>query len=93
MMKSSGEVYNISNKQAPVLFETLGKETVKAIFEKFNKLNITSISFSKPGNMTSYISCEIDGKSYQIKWGDSKNLPPQIVQDFFNYVWSAIRPK
>ena len=93
MVKSNGEVYNISNKQTPVLFKTMNKEQTKAIFDKFKQLNIASVKFLHPGNMTSYISCEIDNKSYEIKWGDARNTPPQIVQDFFNSVWNTIRPK
>jgi hypothetical protein len=92
-LKSTGEVYNISNKQAPVLMEKLNKDVTKAIFDKFNKLNVASVNFLHPANMTSYISCEINGKNYQIKWGDSRNLPPHEIQDFFDFVWSTVRPK
>ncbi len=93
LVKSNGEVYNISNGQAPVLFFTFKKEQIVAIFKKFEQLNIRSLNFSHPGNMTSYIRTEDNGKTFEIKWGDLKNKPPQNVLDFFESVWSDIRPK
>jgi hypothetical protein len=93
LVKSNGEVYNISNKQAPVLFKTFSKEQIAAIFKKFDLLRIRTLNFSHPGNMTSYIRTETDNKTYEIKWGDAKNTPPQNVLDFFESVWSDIRPK
>ncbi len=93
LVKNNGEVYKLEKDKAPVLFEKIGKKEALDIFAKFKQLNITSIKFSHPGNMTSYISYTSDNKTYEIKWGDSRNLPPQNVQDFFNSVWSAIRPK
>jgi hypothetical protein len=92
-VKSNGEVYNISNGQSPVLFKTFSKDQIKDIFRKFDGLNISSVNFSHPGNMTSYIRCEINNKTWEIKWGDAKYAPPQNVFDFFEAVWSDIRPK
>jgi hypothetical protein len=93
LVKSNGEVYNISNGQAPTLFSTFKKDQIAAIFKKFDQLHITTINFSKPGNMTSYIRTEANNKTYEIKWGDSRMPPPQNVQDFFDFVWSSVRPK
>jgi hypothetical protein len=93
LVKSNGEVYNISNGQSPVLFFTLTKEQATNIFKKLDQLNIPTLNFSHPGNMTSYIRIEANQKNYEIKWGDTKNAPPQNVSDFFELVWSTIRPK
>ncbi len=93
LVKSTGEVLNISNKQTPTHFIQLGKDQIKAIFQGLEKLNIAKMNFSHPGNITSYIRCDINNKTYEIKWGDTKNVPPQMVQDFFNSTWSLIRPK
>lgn len=93
LVKSNGEVYNISNGQTPVLFRTFAKQQIKAIFKQFDQLNITSIEFSHPGNMTSYIRCELNSKTYEIKWGDARFQPPQKVLEFFETTWVTIRPK
>jgi hypothetical protein len=93
IVRSNGEVYDISNGQKPTLFKTFNKEQISAIFKKLDQLNIHSLNFSHPGNMTSYIRCESENKTYEIKWGDNKNAPPQNVLDFFESVWSDIRPK
>jgi hypothetical protein len=93
LLKSNGEVYDISNGQAPVLFYTFKKEQTDIIFQKFEQLNIRSVNFSHPGNMTSYIRMDADGKIYEIKWGDANNPPPQNVQVYFDFVWSSVRPK
>jgi hypothetical protein len=93
LVKSSGEVYNISNGQSPVLFKTFSKEQIKAVFKKFDGLHISTVNFSHPSNMTSYIRSEINNKTYEIKWGDAQMPPPQNVLDFFESLWSDIRPK
>jgi hypothetical protein len=93
LVKSNGEVYNISNGQSPVLFKTFSKDQIKDIFRKFDGLNISSVNFSHPGNMTSYIRCEQNNKTCEIKWGDARMPPPQNVMDFFEALWSDIRPK
>ena len=93
LVKSNGEVYNISNGQSPVLFKTFSKEQIKTIFTKFDGLHIPTVNFLHPGNMTSYIRCEMNNKTYEIKWGDARMPPPQNVIDFFESVWSDIRPK
>jgi hypothetical protein len=93
LVKSNGEVFTISNGQSPVLFRTFDKEKIRDIFRKFDALHISSITFSHPGNMTSYIRCELDDKTCEIKWGDPKQKPPQNVLDFFEALWSDIRPK
>jgi hypothetical protein len=93
LVKSNGEVYDISNGQTPTLFKTFNKEQITAIFKKFDQLNIRSLNFSHPGNITSYIRCESNNKTYELKWGDNKNTPPENVLDFFESVWSDIRPK
>jgi hypothetical protein len=93
LVKNNGEVYDISNGQTPVLFKTFKKEQISAIFKKFDQLNISTINFSHPGNMTSYLRCEANNKTYEVKWGDTKNTPPKNVLDFFESLWSDIRPK
>ena len=93
LVKSNGEVYNISNGQSPVLFKTFSKDKITDIFRKFDGLNISSVNFSHPGNMTSYIRCEQNNKTWEIKWGDARMPPPQNVLDFFEALWSDIRPK
>ncbi len=93
LVKSNGEVYNISNGQAPELFFTLKKEQITSIFKQFDQLNISSLNFSHPGNITSYLRTEKNSKTFEIKWGDFKNKPPKNVLDFFEFVWSSIRPK
>lgn len=93
LVKSNGEIYNISNGQAPELFITFPDKKIKALFDRFQQLNIKTIQFSYPGNITSYIRLEQDGKLWEIKWGDSRKLPPQNIHDFFESTWSDIRPK
>ena len=93
LVKSNGHIYNISNGQSPELFITFPEKKSKAIFDRFQQLNIKSIQFSHPGNITSYLRLEQDGKVWEIKWGDSRQPPPKEVQDFFNALWSDIRPK
>jgi hypothetical protein len=90
---SDGNVYNISNGSSPVWFKTFNKEQIKTIFTKFDGLHIPTVNFLHPGNMTSYIRCEMNNKTYEIKWGDARMPPPQNVIDFFESVWSDIRPK
>lgn len=90
---SDGKIFDISNGQGEKLFVTFSNEKIKEIFKSVDKLNIPEIKFIHPGNMTYYIRISRGSNLYEIKWGDHKMPPPQKILDFYNKVWSDIRPK
>ena len=93
LVKENGEVYKVSEAQSEDLIKKIDKKQIAEIFNQFEQLRITEESFSKPGNMTSFIRYTADNKTYEIKWGSPVAVPPQKYVDFFNKVWDLIRAK
>lgn len=93
LVKNTGKIYKISKINAPEFVRKISKKQTSEIFKLFNKLNIMGTDFSHPGNMNYFIRYEVDGKNYEIKWGDSRVTPPQNYVDFFDKVWNLIRQK
>lgn len=93
LVKENGEVYKVSEAQSEELIKKIDKKQITDIFSQFEQLKITGDTFSKPGNMTSFIRYTADNKTYEIKWGSPGAVPPQKYVDFFNKVWNLIRAK
>ncbi|MEI6123337.1 MAG: hypothetical protein WCQ95_06880 [Bacteroidota bacterium] len=93
LVKSTGEIYKIAENKSPELIKTLNSKRTNEVFTKFEQINITTLNFSHPGNITSYIRYTLNGKSYEIKWGDNKVVPPQNIVDFFDLVWNIVKQK
>lgn len=93
LVKENGEIL-MYNKEYPKDFiKKMNKKVTAEIFNEFNNLNISEKNISHPGNMTSFIRYESDGKTHEIKWGGPGYEPPQDVISFFNKVWDIIKLK
>jgi len=89
----NGLVYKVSEVNPEEKILKFDKKQTAEIFKQFEQLNIAGTNFSHPGNMTSFIRYQKNGKTYEIKWGSSDVKPPQNVVLFFDLVWSKIRQK
>ncbi|NNC85860.1 MAG: hypothetical protein HKN75_07230 [Bacteroidia bacterium] len=62
-------------------------------YEEFGKLNITSIDFNHPGNMTFFIEVNTEDGMHTVKWGDEKFQINKAVELFFEKMMTAIYEK
>lgn len=93
-VKSNGEVFKVIDGQpAADMAIKIDKKQIVALFNEFDKLNITVVNFSYPGNMTYFIRYSDNNKTYEIKWGSPNVAPPQNYVAFFEKTWSLIRKK
>lgn len=62
------------------------------IFKKAEELELSSIKFNHPGNMTYYLILKTPPKSNVVKWGESGISIPPDIKEFYDYLLSVFKP-
>jgi hypothetical protein len=66
----------------------LKKSTTKEIFAKAGELNLSTLKFKHPGNITYYLILKQPPRSNEIKWGEAGIVPPDDIIAFYDYLIS-----
>ena len=64
----------------------LKKSKTKEIFGKATELELGTLKFKHPGNMTYYLALKRPPRSNEIRWGESGVPPPDGVRAFYDYL-------
>jgi hypothetical protein len=70
----------------------LKKGLTREIFNKADKIEIQSVKFKHPGNMTYYIIFRYPPRTNEIKWGESGVTPPEGIKPFYDYLMTIFKP-
>lgn len=66
----------------------LKKSITKEIFTKAGELNLSTVKFNHPGNITYYLILKQPPRSNEIKWGETGISPPEDISSFYHYLIS-----
>ena len=68
------------------------KRKTRRIFRTAGELNLGTLKFSHPGNVTFYLVLKNPKKTNEISWGDPGFPPPPGIKEFYDYLLTTIQP-
>ncbi|MCX6306231.1 MAG: hypothetical protein NT040_14805 [Bacteroidetes bacterium] len=66
--------------------KSLKKSQTRAIFNKAEELDLGTLKFKHPGNLSYYLILKQPPRSNEVKWGETGVSPPEGITLFYEYL-------
>lgn len=90
-LDENGNVSALSADSTLKLIKKLRKKQTRDIFARADKIIIAQPSFNHPGNMTWFITYQVNGAENKYAWGDANISVPSEIKDFYNQLNTIVK--